>query len=87
MRDNRKWFDDENKVRGKGETAPFDSDLDVLDLSPAEWKDVDAELALCKGGKRKYTLNWLLWPVSDSYSGQYIRNALGLLILKLCIYE
>jgi hypothetical protein len=53
MRDNRKWFDDENKVRGKGETAPFDSDLDVLDLSPAEWKDVDAELALCKGGKRK----------------------------------
>ncbi len=53
MRDNRKWFDDENRVRGKGEKAPFDSDLDVLDLSPAEWKDVDAELALCKGGKRK----------------------------------
>ncbi len=47
------WFEDENKVRGKGENAPFDSDLDVLDLSPAEWKDVDAELALCKGGKRK----------------------------------
>ncbi len=31
----------------------IDSDVDVLDLSPAEWKDVDAELALCKGGKRK----------------------------------
>ena len=45
MRDNRKWFDDENRVRGKGENAPFDSDLDVLELSPAEWKDVDAELA------------------------------------------
>ena len=48
MRVNRKWFDDENRVRGKGEKSPFDSDLDVLELSPAEWKDVDAELALTK---------------------------------------
>ena len=78
MRDNRKWFDDEKT--GCEAKAPFDSDVDVLDLSPAEWKDVDAELALCKGGKRKYILNWLLWPVSDSYGGQHISNAAGLLI-------
>jgi hypothetical protein len=48
MRYNRKWFDDENRVRGKGEKAPYDLDLDVLALSPAEWKEVDAALALTK---------------------------------------
>ena len=61
MRYNRKWFDDENRVRGKGDKAPFDSELDVLELSPAEWKEVDAALALTKQRREAQE-----WPVSDS---------------------
>jgi hypothetical protein len=61
MRYNRKWFDDENRVRGKGDKAPFDSELDVLELSSAEWKDVDAALALTKHMREAQE-----WPVSDS---------------------
>jgi hypothetical protein len=53
MQYNRKWLDDEHRVRSKGENAPYDSDLDVLALSQAEWKEVDTALALTKQREKR----------------------------------